>query len=913
MKKLISFLVLFFLLFSISMESMATSASIGNKVWNDLNANGIQNGGEPPFEGVVVNLYDCNDNFKESKTTNAWGEYRFYNLIPGDYYVEFILPSGCLFSPQHAGANWADSDAGSDGKTECTTLDHDEYDHSWDCGLVQVASLGNRVWEDLNVNGKQDGGEPPLEGVVVNLYDCNDNLKGSRTTNAYGEYRFFNIPAGDYYVEFILLTDYFYSPKDNSSCGDATDSDAGSDGKTDCFTLEPGEDDCDWDCGMWKEEDGTTIAASKTANAIFDRTWNWEIDKTVQPEELHICEGDIGMANFTVSVTKISYTDVVTVTGQVCVDNTGDDPTEGLTIGDTIQYKTSTSGWTPVPGAITEITPAQLAIGDCKCYDYSFIFDAIEDAEYRNVAGVTITNYLGHQGTPHGKWVCKEFSLPADLNSEINATIHVNDTHGQSWTFDDDGSETYEVGYACNDQASVHTNTATIEETGQYAEATVTINCYDLAVAEFTAEPTSGISPLEVQFTDLSTDAIKWLWDFGDGTTSEEQHPVHVFYNPPRKHFTITLTVWGFCEDTDTITKEGYITAYKEAYAAFNGSPIVGPPELVVQFSNNCGGLVNNFRWDYGDGETETLMHNVMDKVHPQHVYPDEGEYTVSLKAWGQGGEDMLTIPGMIYVDSDYAPLEWIEGSAVVADKYDWDKAIDHDIISDESRVLAINDGAWAIFKMDTTRKVHKVRMLANTALGATVATNLVKDFEILVSCDGVDFTSIFNGTVENKDEWMVFEFDPAEARFVKLSLINARGEDSPYVSLCEFQVFGENSFAAAVTAMENGNSKTLISAEVPEEFGLSQNYPNPFNPETVITFQLPEASDVVLTIHNIRGQVITTLVNANKDAGVHQVMWNGKDSAGKEVAGGMYIYNIRVTNAESETFSRSHKMMFMK
>jgi len=82
--------------------------------------------------------------------------------------------------------------------------------------------------------------------------------------------------------------------------------------------------------------------------------------------------------------------------------------------------------------------------------------------------------------------------------------------------------------------------------------------------------------------------------------------------------------------------------------------------------------------------------------------------------------------------------------------------------------------------------------------------------------------------------------------------------------------------------------------ATVPEKFSLEQNYPNPFNPETEIRFQLPEARDVQLTICNLKGQKIRTLVNAMKETGFHSVSWNGKDSAGNVVASGVYIYRMK-------------------
>ncbi|MGB9844898.1 MAG: DUF3344 domain-containing protein, partial [Methanothermobacter tenebrarum] len=83
---------------------------------------------------------------------------------------------------------------------------------------------------------------------------------------------------------------------------------------------------------------------------------------------------------------------------------------------------------------------------------------------------------------------------------------------------------------------------------------------YEPPIANFTANPTSGVLPLTVQFQDLSTGATEWLWEFGDGTNSTEQNPTHTYTQPGT--YTVTLTVKG-PGGQDTLTKQDYITAYK--------------------------------------------------------------------------------------------------------------------------------------------------------------------------------------------------------------------------------------------------------------------------------------------------------------------------------------------------------------
>jgi LPXTG-site transpeptidase (sortase) family protein len=231
----------------------ATTASLGDFVWNDLNANGIQDSGETGINGVTVNLYSGTGTLIATTTTSGGGLYLFDNLVPGDYYVEFIPPSGYTISPQNQGGDVAkDSDANTTtGITTTTTLTAGENDLTWDAGIHQpLASLGDFVWNDLNANGIQDSGETGINGVTVNLYSGTGTLVATTTTSGGGLYLFDNLVPGDYYVEFIPPSGYTISPQNQG--GDvAKDSDANTTtGITATTTLTAGENDLTWDAGI---------------------------------------------------------------------------------------------------------------------------------------------------------------------------------------------------------------------------------------------------------------------------------------------------------------------------------------------------------------------------------------------------------------------------------------------------------------------------------------------------------------------------------------------------------------------------------------------------------------------------------------------------------------------------------------
>ena len=89
----------------------------------------------------------------------------------------------------------------------------------------------------------------------------------------------------------------------------------------------------------------------------------------------------------------------------------------------------------------------------------------------------------------------------------------------------------------------------------------------------------------------------------------------------------------------------------------------------------------------------------------------------------------------------------------------------------------------------------------------------------------------------------------------------------------------------------------SVAESNVPENFSLSQNYPNPFNPSTTISFAVPTAGEVTLSIYNIRSQLVRTLVSGSLTAGRHQVAWNGLDARGVRAASGIYVYRLEAAN----------------
>ena len=101
-------------------------------------------------------------------------------------------------------------------------------------------------------------------------------------------------------------------------------------------------------------------------------------------------------------------------------------------------------------------------------------------------------------------------------------------------------------------------------------------------------------------------------------------------------------------------------------------------------------------------------------------------------------------------------------------------------------------------------------------------------------------------------------------------------------------------------------------SSSTPAHSALFPNHPNPFNPETTIQYQLAEGSRVSMSVYNVLGAEVQRLVDENQPAGVYSIRWDGRDTYGKQVAGGIYIYKIEAVGS-SGRFVQTKKMILMK
>ena len=189
---------------------------------------------------------------------------------------------------------------------------------------------------------------------------------------------------------------------------------------------------------------------------------------------------------------------------------------------------------------------------------------------------------------------------------------------------------------------------------------TASASCTVPLKADFSATPASGSEDLTVTFIDGSTGAAgEWQWDFGDGTTSEEQNPGHIYEEPGT--YTVSLTVWemieGQASDTsDTTTRTITVTESLPTASFTPSAQVSGEPGLEVAFSDQSTvsgteGIVSR-SWDFnGDGTPDSTDEN------PSWTFYDAGYHSVSLTVTDEDGDqDTITRDDLIYI-SDENPV----------------------------------------------------------------------------------------------------------------------------------------------------------------------------------------------------------------------------------------------------------------
>lgn len=193
-----------------------------------------------------------------------------------------------------------------------------------------------------------------------------------------------------------------------------------------------------------------------------------------------------------------------------------------------------------------------------------------------------------------------------------------------AWNFGNGQTATTTNGQATYTTPGVFTITLVSTTTFNCSDSTQsTFTLYPQPVANFTASPDSGCSPLIVDFNNLSTNATNYEWFFGTGDSSNQMNPSYLYANGGT--YSVTLIAEnGPC--VDSVTQNNSITVFPKPVAGFTYTPYLNPnPTGIIIFNNNSTGA-DSYVWNFGDSTSST-------STDPTHQYQYPGEYLVTLYA----------------------------------------------------------------------------------------------------------------------------------------------------------------------------------------------------------------------------------------------------------------------------------------
>jgi len=280
--------------------------------------------------------------------------------------------------------------------------------------------------------------------------------------------------------------------------------------------------------------------------------------------------------------------------------------------------------------------------------------------------GLTVTNEVGedtevkegyitaNSPAPVADFVAVSTSGPRPLTVQF-LDLSTNSPTSWTWTFGDGATSALQNPshqYADEGLYTVSLTVANITGSDSLTRADYIVVNPQVPVVDFTGSPTSGIVPLTVAFTDLSTnDPDYHFWTFGDGATSTASSPSHQYAQVGV--YTVTLTAANE-SGAGSRTRVAYITVNPQGpVAAFIAEPTAGAAPLVVSFADTSTNGPTSWSWSFGDGGTSTAQ-------HPSHTYTTPSCYNVSLTVANSGGSDTEIKPDYVVVAfSDITEGQW--------------------------------------------------------------------------------------------------------------------------------------------------------------------------------------------------------------------------------------------------------------
>jgi PKD repeat protein len=418
------------------------------------------------------------------------------------------------------------------------------------------------------------------------------------------------------------------------------------------------------------------------------------------------------------------------------------------------------------------------------------------------------------------------------------------------------------------------------------------------------------IQGLSVQFTSLAQNAETYSWNFGDGTSSTQQNPSHLY--SVIRSFRVTHTVTNDCG-----------TNSKRIRVSLTGAAgILNIPQATVDFGEVAVGstvmdsiALANIGTDTLD--IEPLYSDILGSVFT-YAIPEvslaPGADTSFIVTFTPDSDTELSSP-IAVVANDTSATVLLHGTGITPPE------VGHD---NDSRG-AIEFGEIIIGES----AVREITLMNSQSAPMAIETvSILGDDEFMLDAGSFRVTRRPSGA-----RGRLVDGELSDSGKNPLPVILGYGDSITVLVLCtpttEDSSGGTLRFVANKEAHDialrargvvlrntetrGANDSATVTGETPSDvlpdvFELEQNYPNPFNSTTNIRFSLKEAAHVTIRVYDALGQEISTLIDDQMPEGFWQTTWEGRDNSGAQVSSGIYIYKI-----QTEGFVQARRMILLR